>query len=222
MKMSRHRQSALRWAIISVALAAPLLRVRAEDASLDLARILQDSANRQAVIETAREQNGQLPDACGSATYIETSRTVLSPPQIDGTGKLIGGTWVQRVIAAGCGMRRQLNILTLAQRDGALRRTALLPGSTIADPLLQRDAIQYALLQAHRLIPPDCRQARVFETRFVEFEGTPLSTVHGRVARPWREDWKVEGCGKRVVVPVHFVPHPTGTTIRAKGAIQAE
>jgi hypothetical protein len=89
---------------------------------------MQDNVNRQAVIETAREQNRQLPDTCNSATYTATSPALLSPPQIDGTGKLIGGAWLQSVIATGCGTRRQLNILTLAQHDGALRRTALLPG----------------------------------------------------------------------------------------------
>jgi hypothetical protein len=71
-RMSRHRPSAPRWAIISVALAVPLLCAHANDASQELARILQDNANRQAMIETAREQNGQLPDACESATYSET------------------------------------------------------------------------------------------------------------------------------------------------------
>jgi hypothetical protein len=44
---------------------------------------VRDNANRQAVIETARQQNGQLPDACDSATYTETSQAVvLSPPQV--------------------------------------------------------------------------------------------------------------------------------------------
>lgn len=222
MKTSRQCRSALRWFIVSLALAVPLLRAGADDGSLELARILQDNVNRQVVIETAREQNRHLPDTCDAATYSETSRSVLSPPLIDGTGKLVEGAWLQRIIASGCGTHRQLNILTFAQHDGALRRTALLPGTTIADPLLQQDAIQSALVQAHRLIPPACLQARVFETRFVEFEGTPSSTVHGQVVRPWREDWRVEGCGKRVVVPVHFVPDPTGTTILAKDAIPAE
>jgi hypothetical protein len=114
--------SALRLAIISVALVVPLAGARADDASVELTRIIQDNANRQAVIEIAREQNGQLPDACDSATYTDTSHPVaLSPPQVDGTGKLIGGAWLQSVIATGCETRRQLNILTLAQQDGMLR-----------------------------------------------------------------------------------------------------
>jgi hypothetical protein len=226
--MSRYRRLSLRVAILTVFIAVPLVGARADDSSLGIAssseldRIMQDNANRQAVIETAREQNQQLPNPCDSATYTETSRTVLNPPQVDGTGKLIGGSWLQSVIATGCGTRRQLNVLTLPQHDGALRRIALLPGTTIADPLLQRDAIQYVMVQAHRLIPPDCGQASVVETRFVEFEGTPLSTVHGSAVRPWREDWRVEGCGKRVIVPVRFTPDSSGTTIHATSAIPAE
>ncbi|HEY2526913.1 MAG TPA: hypothetical protein VGJ20_03030 [Xanthobacteraceae bacterium] len=215
--MSRHRRSALRLAIIGVALAVALVGGRAEDASLELARIVKDSANQQAVTEFAREQNGQLPGACDKATYNETSRAlVLSPPQVDGSGKLIAGAWLQSVIATGCGTSRQLNMLTSAQPDGTLRRIALLPGTTIADPQLQRDGIQFAMGGVGQLMPPDCRrEARVVETRFVEFEGPPASTVQPvRAARPWREDWTVEGCGKRVVVPVHFIPDPTGTTIR--------
>jgi hypothetical protein len=215
--MSAHRWFALRLAIIGVALGVPLVSGRADDASLELARIVKDSANQQALIEFAREQNGQLPGACDSATYSETSRAlVLSPPQVDGSGKLIGGAWLQSVIATGCGTLRQLNILTSAQQDGTLRRIALLPGTTIADPQLQRDAVKFAMAGVGQLMPPDClREARVVETRFIEFEGLPLSTVQPvRAARSWREDWTVEGCGKRVVVPVHFIPDPSGTTIR--------
>lgn len=215
--MSPRRQSALGLAIISVALGMAAVGGRADDASLELARIVKDSANRQAVIEFAREQNGQLPGACDSATYSETARAlVLSPPQVDGSGKLTGGAWLQSVIATGCGTLKQLNILTSAQQDGTLRRIGLLPGTTIADPQLQRDAVQFAMAGVVQLMSPDCRrEARVVETRFVEFEGPPLSTVQPvRVARSWREDWTVEGCGKRVVVPVHFIPDPTGTTIR--------
>jgi hypothetical protein len=213
--MSRHRWSALRLATISVALAVPLAGAWADDASVELARIMQDNANRQAVIEIAREQNKHLPDGCNSVTYTETSRrVVLSSPQVDRSGKLTGGTWLQSVIATGCGTKRQLNILTLAQRDGTLRRIALLPGTTIADPLLQQDAVKYALAATVGLMR-DCQTRVIVETRFVEFEGAPLSTVGGQVVRPWREDWRAEGCGKRVVVPVHFNPDPSGTTIRA-------
>lgn len=213
--MSQHRRSALCLPIIGMVIAVPLVDAHADDASSELARIVQDNANRQAVIETAREQNGHLPDGCDSATYTETAQTVvLSPPQVDGTGKLIGGAWLQRVIAAGCETPRQLNILTVAQHDGTLRRIALLPGTTITDPPLQRDAIQYAMAGAVGLTG-DCQTRVVIETRFVEFEGPPLSTVQGRAVRPWREDWRVDGCGKRVIVPLHFIPDPTGTTIRS-------
>jgi hypothetical protein len=215
--MSPRHRFALRFAIIGVALGVPLVGGRADDASLELARIVKDGANQQAVIDFAREQNGQLPGACDSATYSETSRAlVLSPPQVDRSGKLIGGTWLQSVIATGCGTLRQLNVLTSAQQDGTLHRIALLPGTTIADPQLQRDAVQYAMASVVQLMPADCRrEARIVETRFVEFEGPPVSTVQPvRVARSWREDWTVEGCGKRVVVPVHFIPDPSGTTIR--------
>lgn len=211
--MSQHRRSTLHLPIIGMVLAVPLVGARADDASLELARIMQDHANRQAVIESAREQNAHLPDGCDSATYSETSQTVvLRPPQIDGNRKLIEGAWLQHVIAAGCETSRQLNILTLAQH-GTLRRIALLPGTTITDPPLQRDAIQYAMAGAAGLMR-DCQTRAVIETRFVEFEGPPLSTVQGRMVRPWREDWRVDGCSKRVIVPMHFIPDPSGTTIR--------
>ena len=201
--------------IASVALVARLNGACAGGEPPALAAVANDQASQQALIETARERNAQLPDACASATFTDTGHLVaLSQPRADSTGKLTGGAWQQSVIAAGCGAQRQLNILTLAQPDGTLRRISLLPGTTIADPYLQRDAIQYAMIGAARLMARHCHRATIVETRFAEFEGGPVTTVPpARVARPWREDWTVDGCGERAVVPMHFIPDPTGTTI---------
>ena len=208
---------ALRLAVASFALATYSTGARAAEFPPALASILNTQATRQAVIETAREQNRQLPDACGSATYTEAPRAVvLIRPQDDATGKLTAGAWQQSVIAAGCGTPRQLNVLTLVQADGTLRHVALLSGATIAGPLLQRDAVQYARAATAALIPRDCREGRVVDTRFDVFEGRlPTSVQPGRLARRWREDWTIEGSGKRAVVRVHFIPDPTGTTIVA-------
>ena len=201
--------------IVGLALIVRSAGACADDVSPGGGVTLNNEAAQQAVVEFARKQNMQLPGACRSATYGAPSRPVIfGTPGTDATGEMTGGAWIQSVIATGCGTHLQLNTLTMVQSDGALRRIALLPGNTIADPFLQRDGIMYARAGAAGLIPPDCHHVLIVETRFVKYEGDAVASVpSGRTLRPWREDWALDACGTRVAVVMHFVPDATGTTI---------
>jgi hypothetical protein len=75
-KMSQHRWSVLRLPIVGVVLAVPLVGALADDASLVLSRIMQDDANRQAVIDIAREQNEHLPRWLTRSDFSEIARLV--------------------------------------------------------------------------------------------------------------------------------------------------
>lgn len=215
MKMPLWHHRIWLFLIVGLALIVCSTGACADDVPPGQGAIFNNEATQQAVVEFARQQNKQLPGACRSATYGAPSRPVFfSKPGTDATGGMTGGAWIQSVIATGCGTRVQLNTLTMVQSDGVLRRIALLPGNTIADPFLQRDGIMYARAGAAGLIPADCRQVLIVETRFVKYEGDAVASVRsGRMLRPWREDWAIDACGRRVAVMMHFVPDATGTTI---------
>ena len=100
---------------------------------------------------------------------------------------------------------------------GSSSRTALLPGTTIADPLLQRDGIRYATLaaEANGPKPAGCNTVRVVDTAFGAY-GTPAPKARPGVdPRSWTENWTVDACGTSTLVKLSFLPDATGTTISA-------
>ena len=119
--------------------------------------------------------------------------------------------------ASGCGTDRLLNALTIIGPDGSLHTEALLPGTTITDPQLQRDSVPYAAGAIGQL-PPGCEQGGVVNTRFVGVDGEPPGTrpSPGGQPRPWTEVWTLQACSKRTDVTIHFTPDQTGTEIRAE------
>jgi hypothetical protein len=122
---------------------------------------------------------------------------------------LAKGAWKEEAVFDICGTKRQLNILNLATSQG-LQRRALLPGTSVGDPVLQRDGLLYAQAGASPKVARDCK-ARVVDTKFASFD-PPNST--GK--KPWHEIWVVDACGVEVPVEMTFIPDATGTTISSK------
>ncbi len=139
---------------------------------------------------------------------------------MDAAGKVIGGAWKEQVRESGCGSERLLNALTVASPDGALETRPLLPGSTIADPQLQRR--QRALRGGgHGRHARRLRAGRACWTRAMSaWRGSRPGPAPPRTARsrPWTEIWTLQACAKRVQVEMHFKPDATGTDIRANPA----
>jgi hypothetical protein len=169
---------------------------------------------RKAIVDSAKELEGRLPNACAGMTYtVSGDIRFHTSTEFDAQGEPIKGLWVEIVNGTGCGQTVRFNILTIARPDQPPRSISMLIGDTHADPTLQRDAIPYALQAAHRLAP-DCHQVGVVDTRFDAFEGDAVSKAKNGPARPWREVWTVWECGTFVEVPIHFAPDETGTGIR--------
>ena len=99
-----------------------------------------------------------------------------------------------------------------------------MPGGTIADPILQRDAINYARLGA-TVASKDCKQLELVDTHFEAFGlREPKTADPGPNARfrPWWETWTLVGCGRKFDVPINFIPDERGTTIaQALGDVKA-
>ena len=91
----------------------------------------------------------------------------------------------------------------------------LLPGGTHADFVLQKDAVKFAV-QALATVPggreANCQIGYVADTEFVERENV---TLPGAKGPSWRELWTLASCTQEMLVPIHFIPDSTGTSISA-------
>jgi hypothetical protein len=115
-------------------------------------------------------------------------------------------SWIERYVVA-CAPRTMRNFLLVLEDDQPLV-IELLPGTTNADPRLQRDAMQGAAAFAAAASPQGCDRRIVTETRLVS------KLQRGA---PWQERWLYDLCGAKVEIEMTFTPSDaSGTTWGAK------
>ncbi len=173
--------------------------------------------HRAALLRAAHAVDPPGTPACPDANYVTTGDVgILVPPKVDASGKPTEGVWKESIRVDGCGPERILNAMTQVQSNGTLQTSPLLPGTTIADPQLQRDSVQYAAAGMGSM-PSGCNQGGVVNTQFVGVDGQPPGTPQpaNAAAKPWTEIWTLEACGKRAEVRMSFTPDATGTAIHA-------
>ena len=203
---------------VCVAIAATAAtRPAAADAGVPpiLAKIIASPEHQKAVIQAAQQGSAWLNNRCGGATFaIASDVAVYQGLELDAQARPTAGAWRERVMAIGCGTSRTLNVLTFVKSPGSLVSGTLLPGTTRADPLLQRDAYRYAALAA--AAPASCSQTYIANTAFAGIEGAANASLPPeRRYPPWKEEWIVAACDKRSIVTLHFAPDATGTNITA-------
>ncbi len=190
-------------------------RAIADDQSA-LIKMLSDPVEQQHVISAAGRSTVLMQNPCASAAFSIGKRFVIyKQPTFDNAGRLGDGSWKQTVDEQGCGERHILNVWVSAQGPTNVSMVPLLPGSTRADPILQTDAVQFAV-RALATVPggrePNCQAGYVADTQFIEQENV---TLEGAKGPSWRELWTLASCTQKMLVPIHFIPDTTGTTISA-------
>lgn len=121
------------------------------------------------------------------------------------------GLWVFRYILERCGDSKIYNAMFLADKNGdAPSSRAYFPGSTNAGPVLVKDALTMATVNA--LVQSgnkDCKNYDIFDMRVTE---PPHDVVEGdkTFKRVWKEMWTFRVCGQMMDVPMTFVPDATG------------
>lgn len=130
-----------------------------------------------------------------------------APPEVF-TDPTVREASYHRILIEGCGRRTQRNYLALVLPDGSGRMVETLPGNTVTDPVLQRDAMRAATAAAHASAP-NCQQIRPLAA---EFDGTDGEPNARRRTRPWSELWMFEACGTQLAVPMRFTPSAAGGT----------
>jgi hypothetical protein len=206
--------------ILLIALFGILLGTVADQPALaddvaQFATFLKDPVMRQNLINAAAKSTVIVQNPCSAAQYsVATTPIVLKRMVFDSAGHPAAGMLKFPVKEEGCGITRILNTLIWVQGPGTAGTAALAPGTTHADPVLQKDASMRAYTAAVVAARPDaaCNVKYLADTEFIERENSGSPTPSA-----WRESWTIVLCNKKVVVPVKFIPDPKGTTIVAGG-----
>lgn len=162
-------------------------------------------AQKGAVLRVARAvlDAGSCP---GAAAEVVDAPARLEDPRH-------GGALRQPVRVEGCGRRSRLNMLVLPAPGGTVANVVqLLPGTTVADPLAQREGLRLALM-AVRDSAPGCGRVSVNDTRPEGGAAAGALPGGGGPLRPWGEVWALSACGRTYAVPVRFAPGRDGTEI---------
>jgi hypothetical protein len=171
--------------------------------------VINDPKALQSVVAAAKKCVVFLKNPCPSATFTITNITLLKELTFNDGGAISGGAWKYAIQENGCGVSRVLNVLAVVPKPQTLSTAPLLPGTSHADPILQKDAVLYAEIAAGAP-EKDCDSNFIEQTEFLKFGGAPLEGAKGS---PWDELWTLRGCTRRAQVVMHFIPDRTGTTI---------
>jgi len=209
----------VKWVLAWLALGTGLAMAQAApSASANaFAAVMQDTGHREEVLHAARETPVWRHIACKAAKYTQAPEVgVYAPMQFDTSGAPVAGEWREGIVASGCGPAIRLNVLTKVTAPSTLATGALLPGETIADPILQNVAQFYAVKAAGGL-PKTCAEAYVANTAFVGFARTGQAlTPETENMTPWREVWTLDLCRAVKRVTLDFVPSAQGVSVAAR------
>lgn len=190
----------------------------------ELLNYISQPAHIKAVMDVIRAQAAQIP-MCNptNAKKLVMRRELTAPgPVLFGAnGQPSGGRWTETLTLNGCSQSGIFNVMTFVDRSGQIHTVGLLPGTTKADPLLQRDAseIAFSIVAGHGTAGCKLEVWRIIDTAVAGFSGAPAFDMQpGHNSRPWRENWTVLACNVQVIVPLDFIPDATGTKIAASGA----
>jgi hypothetical protein len=176
----------------------------------EFAKILADPGEHAHVISAAKRSTVVIESPCSSANFEMLDEVaILVQPTFDANG-ITGGAWQRVVQEEGCGVKRTLNVLAVIQSPKTLTTMPLLPGTTHANPQLQKDAVKYAVIAAGGR-EPNCNIGYVANTEFLNSDGNAQRA-------PWRELWTLNSCTKTALVPMRFIPDKNGTVIVADSA----
>jgi len=174
-------------------------------------RFLSDTHLKQNIINTAAKSTAMTRHPCSTATYAAQDPIEIQPMKFNELGGPLSGELKVPVKADGCGASHLLNVYIWVQRENSIAVTPMLPGTSRAEDVLQKQAYAYAL-QAAGGPEPNCPTGYVEDTQYVGEQGKPEK---GAKAAPWKEIWTLQSCGWKAEVPVLFTPNANGIKVTA-------
>lgn len=177
-------------------------------------------AEQVLAFDSSKEAGGDA--SCGSRKIASTEVTLPFESGSQGSA----GYWTERWTVDRCGRLIPYLVSFVRATDGHLgvgilrlegTERAVIPGSTIADRILQRDTfLLLAQKDLSALEGGACRTRKVTNTEIV----SPLDggQVDGGkpVAGQWTERWTIDRCGASIHYLVRFITTRTGTTFNTE------
>lgn len=162
--------------------------------------------------EHAKHFDARLNIACGSNYRIHAFGLVVLEPitMAKENDNPVSGRWLYKFKADRCNSSKRYNLMAIANKSGKTKFVSTLPGTTIATPRLQYDAIKIAVATVavkHRSEPSENFQSNcmpnpiVFDTKFMGVKGIS-----------WEEKWTFLYCGKKLATVIKFTPDGVGGT----------
>jgi hypothetical protein len=115
---------------------------------------------------------------------------------------------IEHLSVTGCGRTTRHNLMVYRVRTGGWRALALLPGNSLASPVLQRDTLTMALratvqLSPNAPCPPDSTTEQRMRLGEIQLVRPPT-----RVGAPWTERINITYCGLERPFEATFTPTP--------------
>lgn len=177
-----------------------------------LLKYLQDPDYSQLRMAKIREGNDKAVGVCQPRQVKSVRLVPLSAISFAADGKPTSGMWAESAEMLPCDPARRLNLLTVIAPGKPIQVLLTLPGTTMTDALLQRDAAVVAVQGAAIFAKTkDCKDIAIVDTKFDDWTGDALPGALFASARPWLETWTVRYCDKQIDVPIDFRPDSRGT-----------
>lgn len=214
------REAGLIAALLAGAVAGSGAAAAPDPVPPELLRFAEQPANRQAVLAMVQDEATRLPGECRTLSFTSSRISVSVSPHFDAGGRPLHGQWKKSWTATGCGRSKIFNVEIFARDNGALSRLLLMPGTTLAPPGLQSDAMLHATTAA---TSGGCQDRTVVDTAYLGLDPAPAQgKAAGHEVRPWWEDWTVNSCGSVAVVTLHFMPDASIGGIRITASAKAK
>lgn len=184
-----------------------------DDGKLGL--FLKSQAYNQRLYTMAAGMDRKLGIFCADGEYVIQPWTFMPLKPISFTtdqSAPVSGTWYQRFTVARCGEDKIYNTLAIAKGDAPLKLVALLPGRTIASPLLMLNALEDVTRVAALKGAPGCASVMIADTDLIDREAVYAELKAGRTVENWQEVWTVKHCAQHIPVYVRFSGDGRGGT----------
>lgn len=155
---------------------------------------------------------------CETVTLGERQVQLAKPVRIGDDGQPSEGVWKVSVPADGCGTARLLNAFFIANPKKVVFLLTY-PGTTQADPFLQRDTVMYVLTAASlQDTKCDGKNRLIINTHYdgeekLSLSPSPAQEKLGLANSQKNETWIAEICGHFYAVKVKYIPNLLGTNI---------
>jgi hypothetical protein len=218
--MNFFKSFAALWALLLVAVvsASPAFAAQIDDIPMassvpvppELQTFLRLPDQKKQIFAMMAHQWKTIVPSCPES-HLKHDRVVIEQaPSFDKSGTPVTGRWRFIGLVEGCNASHIFTILYDFGPNRQLKRIGLLPGTTVADMQLQREALQHVGTGVANLVPKDCEKIDYIDTKFLGFAETVPDIPAGSNNRAWDEEWTVKACGVTGIVPLHFKPTAPG------------